>query len=69
MPALTPIAALERWDVDRLAMALHRDPKRAERLRKWGSTRGFSVDLGVGEPQDVGKGQSTSDWRNHVPRV
>ncbi len=69
MPEPSAIAALERWDADRLAMALHRDPKRTERLRKWGQTRGFSVDLGVGEPQDEGRGQSTADWRNHVLRA
>lgn len=69
LPAQSPVAALERWDADRLAMALHRDPKRAEHLRKWGQTRGFSVDLGVGEPLDEGKGQSSADWRNHVLRA
>lgn len=69
MPEPSAVAALERWDADRLAMALHRDPTRAERLRKWGRTQGFSIDLGAGEPQDDGKGQSTSDWRNHVLRA
>jgi predicted metal-dependent peptidase len=69
LPAKGAVGALEDWDVDRLAMALHRDPKRAERLRKWGQTRGFSVDLAMGEPQDQGKAQSTSDWRNHVLRA
>ncbi len=47
-------------------MVLHRDPKRAERLRKWGHMLGFSVDLGAGDPQDQGKGHFTADWRNHV---
>lgn len=69
LPDQTPIAALEAWDVERLAMALHRDPKRAERLRDWGKTRGFQVDLSTGAPQDDGKGQSTADWRNHVLRA
>lgn len=69
MPEQSAVAALERWDVDRLAMALHRDPKRAERLRQWGKTRGFSVDLDAGLPGEDGKGQSASDWRNHVLRA
>jgi len=63
------IAALERWDADRLAMALHADPKRARRLRDWGRTRGFSVDLQSGTPDDAGKGQTTADWRNHTLRA
>ena len=33
LPAPSSVAALERWDADRLAIALHADPKRAERLR------------------------------------
>ncbi|OYU40083.1 MAG: hypothetical protein CFE33_05825 [Pseudorhodobacter sp. PARRP1] len=69
LPAQSAIAALEQWDVDRLAMALHRDPKRAQRLRDWGKTKGFEVDLASGAPEDAGKGQSTSDWRNHVLRA
>jgi hypothetical protein len=69
MPEQSAVAALEEWDADRLAMALHRGPQKAERLRKWGQTRGFSVDLGAGEPRDEGKGQSASDWRNHVLRA
>lgn len=63
------VAALERWDADRLAMALHRDPKRAERLRRWGQTRGFAQDLASGEPEAEGKAQTASDWRNHVLRA
>ena len=69
LPAQSAVAALEEWDVDRLAMALHRDPKRAQRLREWGKTNGFDIDLANGEPEDEGKGQSTSDWRNHVLRA
>ena len=69
LPAQTPVAALEDWDVDRLTMALHRDPKRAARLRDWGKTKGFEVDLASGAPEAEGKGQSTSDWRNHVLRA
>jgi hypothetical protein len=63
------VAALERWDADRLAMALHADPKRAQRLRDWGKARGFSVDLQSGTPDDDGRAQSTADWRNHVLRA
>ncbi|MDM7932876.1 VWA-like domain-containing protein [Tabrizicola sp.] len=69
LAAQSAIAALEDWDADRLAMALHSDPKRAERLRDWGASRGFSVDLAVGEPRDKGKGQSVSDWRNQILRA
>jgi hypothetical protein len=46
---------LESWDADRLAMALHADPKRAERLRDWGATRGFAVDLGLGRTRRDGR--------------
>ncbi|MGS4946258.1 vWA domain-containing protein [Meridianimarinicoccus sp. RP-17] len=66
--ARSAVEALERWDTDRLAMALHADPKRAQRLRDWGKTRGFSVDLAAGTP-DEGRAQSTADWRNHVLRA
>lgn len=69
MPEPSAVAALERWDADRLAMALHSDPKRAEKLRDWGKTRGFAVDLAAGEPQDEGRAQSVSDWRNHILRA
>lgn len=64
-----PVAALERWDADRLAMALHADPERARRLRDWGKTRGFSIDLASGAPEDDGKTQSAAEWRNHVLRA
>lgn len=69
LPAQSAVGALEEWDTDRLAMALHRDPKRAQRLRDWGKTKGFTLDLAIGTPEDKGKGQSTSDWRNHVLRA
>lgn len=69
MPAPSSVAALERWDADRLAMALHADPKRAERLREWGATRGFAVDLGLGEPDETGETQKTADWRNQILRA
>ena len=69
LPAQSAVGALEEWDASRLAMALHRDAKRAQRLRDWGKTKGFEVDLATGEPENEGKGQSTSDWRNHVMRA
>jgi hypothetical protein len=69
MPAKSSVEALERWDADRLAMALHADPKRAERLRDWGATRGFAVDLGLGEPDETGETQKAADWRNQVLRA
>jgi hypothetical protein len=69
LPAKSPLDALAQWDVDRLAMALHADPKRAEKLRDWGATRGFAVDLGLGQPDDTGKSQKAADWRNQILRA
>jgi predicted metal-dependent peptidase len=69
IPAPSAVAALERWDADRLAMALHADPKRAEKLRDWGATRGFAIDLGLGEPDESGEVQKTADWRNQILRA
>ena len=68
-PAQSPVAALDRWDADRLAMALHGDARRAERLRDWGRTRGFATDLEMGEPGDDGERQSAADWRNQILRA
>jgi predicted metal-dependent peptidase len=69
MPARSPVDALERWDADRLAMALHRKPRLAEKLREWGATRGFAVDLGLGEPDETGETQKAADWRNQILRA
>ncbi len=69
IPEPTPIAALERWDADRLAMALHSDAGRAKRLKDWAKTRGFAEDLGAGDPQDDAKPQSAADWRNQMLRA
>ena len=69
LPAQSAIAALEKWDADRLAMALHADPKRAERLREWGQARGFAVDLTMGDPDDDGETQTAADWRNQILRA
>ena len=69
LPARSPIAALSDWDADRLAMALHADPKRAEKLREWGVSRGFARDLGLGEPDEDGEKQSAADWRNQILRA
>ena len=69
MPAKSAVDALERWDADRLAMALHADPRRAENLRDWGATRGFAVDLGLGEPDQDGETQKAADWRNQILRA
>lgn len=69
MPAKSAVDALERWDADRLAMALHADPKRAERLRDWGMTRGFAQDIGLGEPDEEGERQKAADWRNQILRA
>ena len=69
MPEPSPVAALERWDADRLAMALHGDPKRARRVKDWGNSRGFKADLRTGEPGEAGKAQTAADWRNHMLRA
>ncbi|MBI1172415.1 hypothetical protein GC209_13535 [bacterium] len=69
MPEPSAVAALERWDADRLAMALHSDPERAKRLRDWARTRGFSDDLKTGTPDDDGTVQSAADWRNQILRA
>lgn len=69
MPAPSAVAALERWDADRLAMALHRDPGRAKRLKDWAQTRGFNDDLKTGPPDDQGPAQSAADWRNQILRA
>ena len=69
MPAKSAVDALERWDVDQLAMALHSDAKRAEKLREWGVSRGFAQDLGLGEPDEEGARQKTADWRNQILRA
>lgn len=69
MPAASAVAALEHWDADRLAMALHRDPTRAKRLRDWARTRGFNDDLKTGAPDEAGPAQSAADWRNQILRA
>jgi predicted metal-dependent peptidase len=69
IPEPTAIAGLERWDADRLAMALHSDPARAKRLKDWARTRGYAEDLGAGDPQDDAKPQSAADWRNQMLRA
>lgn len=68
-PAKSSIAALADWDADRLAMALHSDPKLAEKAREFGATRGFAQDLSLGEPDDMGDLQSAADWRNQMLRA
>ena len=65
----SPIAALQHWDADRLAMVLHADPDRARRLRDWALSRGFTVDLATGEPEADGKGLTAADWRNQMLRA
>ena len=69
IPEPTAIAALQRWDADRLAMVLHSDAKRAHQLRDWGRTRGFAADLRPARPQDDAKAQSAADWRNQLLRA
>ena len=69
VPEKSPVAALERWDAERLAMLLHSDPKRGKRIRKWGEAKGFTVDLIAGDPLEGGPAQSASDWRNQMLRA
>lgn len=69
MPAPSAVAALELWDADRLAMALHSDSGRARRVRDWAEKRGFSDDLKTGPPDETGPTQSAADWRNQVLRA
>ncbi len=69
IPAPSAVAALERWDADRLAMALHSDPARAKRLQDWARRRGFNDDLKTGPPDETGSTQSAADWRNQVLRA
>ena len=68
-PAASPVQALADWDTDRLAMFLHADPKRLEKLRDWGIDQGFAQDVGLGEPDDTGKTQKTANWRNRILRA
>lgn len=69
MPEPSAVAALERWDADRLAMVLHSDHGRAKRLRDWAQTRGFSIDLRSGGIDQQGPSQSAADWRNQFLRA
>lgn len=69
MPEPSAVAALERWDADRLTMVLHRDPDQAKRLSDWARTRGYSDDLQSGERDDEGPAQSAADWRNQILRA
>lgn len=72
IPAASAVAALERWDADRLAMALHADPGRAQRARDYGRARGFAADVQPGAdgggPGAQGR-PSAQDWRNHMLRA
>ncbi len=63
------IAALTEWDADRLAMALHADRARAQRLRDWGRARGFVPDVSAGEADPDGRAHSAADWRNQMLRA
>lgn len=69
LPASGAVAAPERWDAGRLAMALHSDPERAKRLRDWARACGLSEDLHTGRPRDEGPAQSAADWRNQILRA
>lgn len=69
LPAESAVTALQDWDADRLAMALHADPDRARRLRDWGKAQGFEPDLSAGEPDRGGAAQTAADWKNQILRA
>lgn len=72
-PATGPIPALQDWDADRLALALHRDPDGAGRVADWGRSRGFAADLepdaGQGSPASGETGPQAAEWRNRMLRA
>jgi hypothetical protein len=67
-PAPSAVAALERWDADRLAMMLHADAGRARQVADWGRTRGFAPDLNPGD-RGATPGETAADWRNRMLRA
>lgn len=67
-PAPSAVAALERWDADRLAMMLHADAGRARQVADWGKTRGFAPDLNPGN-RGATPGDTAADWRNRMLRA
>lgn len=69
MPAQSAIDALEHWDADRLAMALHRDGTRGKRVSEWAKSRGFAPDLDSAKPHGGAEAASATDWRNHMLRA
>ena len=68
LAAPSAIAALETWDCDRLAMALHSDAGRAKRVAEWGRTRGFVLDVSPGDRGAAERGD-TAEWRNRMLRA
>lgn len=68
-PAHSPVAALQEWDTDRLAMALHTDAQKADKARKFGKTRGFVQDLEAGAADASEVEPSAADWRNQMLRA
>ena len=67
-PAPSAVAALERWDADRLAMMLHADAGRARQVADWGRTRSFAPDLNSGD-RGATPGETAADWRNRMLRA
>lgn len=66
LSATSPLAALEHWDTDRLAMALHSDQGRAKRATDYGRSRAFQPDV---RPEQGSQGQDGTDaaeWRNRM---
>ena len=60
--------ALAEWDVDRLAMLLHRDSEAGRSARAYAQQQAFRKDL---EPEQGGADgtQSPADWRGHIARA
>lgn len=61
--------AVSDWDVDRLAMALHSNPKSAENARRYGETRSFQQDIETGKSAEEDDAPSPAEWRNQMLRA
>ncbi|MEJ6392038.1 VWA-like domain-containing protein [Gymnodinialimonas sp. 2305UL16-5] len=67
--APSPVAILQDWDVERLAIFLHADKTRADRARAYGQKQGFKQDVAVGQTGETDQRKSDLDWQNHVTRA
>ncbi|PZX14478.1 putative metal-dependent peptidase [Palleronia aestuarii] len=65
--AADPGAALAAWDVERLALRLHRDERSRKGAKEYGDRKAFARDL---EGGDAGEGaQSPAEWHGHIERA